>query len=92
MKLGFIGLGHMGSGMARNLIKAGHTLTVYNRTRSRAEEFRGLGAKVAGSPGEAAAVAEAVITMLADDSAVEAVVFGRATFWSRCRPAPSIFP
>jgi 3-hydroxyisobutyrate dehydrogenase-like beta-hydroxyacid dehydrogenase len=39
MKIGFVGLGNMGSGMARNLIKAGHRLTVYNRTRARAEEF-----------------------------------------------------
>ena len=39
MNIAFIGLGNMGSGMARNLIKAGHTLTVYNRTRSRAEEL-----------------------------------------------------
>lgn len=76
MKLGFVGLGSMGSGMARNLITAGHTLTVYNRTARRAEEFQGLGAKVAKTPGEAAIGAEAVITMLADDGAVEDVVFG----------------
>jgi 3-hydroxyisobutyrate dehydrogenase-like beta-hydroxyacid dehydrogenase len=76
MKVGFIGLGNMGSGMARNLIKAGHTLTVFNRTKSRAEEFRSLGATVAGTPGEAAAGAEVVITMLADDGAVEDAVLG----------------
>jgi len=76
MKIGFIGLGSMGSGMARNLIKAGHALTVYNRTRSRAEEFRPLGARVAGTPGEVASDADAVITMLADDRALEDVIFG----------------
>jgi 3-hydroxyisobutyrate dehydrogenase-like beta-hydroxyacid dehydrogenase len=76
MKLGFVGLGNMGSGIARNLIKAGHTLTVYNRTKSRAEELQPLGAKVAGTPGDAASDAEVVITMLADDHAMEAVVFG----------------
>ena len=76
MKVGFIGLGNMGSAMARNLIKAGHTLLVYNRTRSRAEELRKQGAEVAAIPGEAASRAEAVITMLADDQAVESVVFG----------------
>ena len=43
MKVGFIGLGNMGSAIARNLIKAGHSLTVYNRTRSRAEGFESLG-------------------------------------------------
>jgi 3-hydroxyisobutyrate dehydrogenase-like beta-hydroxyacid dehydrogenase len=75
MKIGFIGLGQMGSGMARNLIKAGHALAVYNRTRSRAEELQTLGAKIAGAPAEAAADAEAIITMLADDRAVEDAVF-----------------
>jgi len=76
MKVGFIGLGSMGSGMARNLIKAGHTLVVYNRTRSRAEELQPLGATVAGTPGEAAAGEEALITMLADDHAVEDAILG----------------
>jgi 3-hydroxyisobutyrate dehydrogenase-like beta-hydroxyacid dehydrogenase len=76
MKLGFIGLGSMGSGMARNLIKAGHTLVVYNRTRSRAEELQPLGATVAGTPGEVAARVEALITMLADDHAVEDAILG----------------
>jgi 3-hydroxyisobutyrate dehydrogenase-like beta-hydroxyacid dehydrogenase len=76
MKVGFVGLGNMGSGIAKNLIKAGHTLTVYNRTKSRAEEFRQLGAKVGNTPGEAASGAEVVFTMLADDHAVESVVFG----------------
>ena len=76
MKVGFIGLGHMGSGMARNLIKAGHNLVVYNRTRSRAEAFRSAGAVVAESPGEAAVGVEALITMLSDDRAVEDSVLG----------------
>ena len=75
MRIGFIGLGKMGSAIASNLIKAQHQVTVYNRTRSRAEDLQPLGAKVAGSPGEAASDAEALITMLADDLAVEEVVF-----------------
>jgi 3-hydroxyisobutyrate dehydrogenase-like beta-hydroxyacid dehydrogenase len=75
MKVGFIGLGKMGSAMARNLIKAGHALVLYNRTRSRAEELQPLGATVAGTPGGAAGV-EALITMLADDRAVEDAMFG----------------
>ena len=74
MKVGFIGLGNMGSAIARNLIQAGHTLTVYNRTRSRAEPFGSLGARIAETPGEAAADAEVLFTMLADDAAVEAVI------------------
>src|SRR5579864_3787515 len=76
MKVGFIGLGMMGSGMARNLIKAGHTLVVFNRTRSRAEEFAKLGATVAANPGEAAANGEVLITMLADDHALEGAILG----------------
>jgi len=75
MKVGFIGLGSMGAGMSRNLIKAGHELVVYNRTRRPAEELRSLGAKVADSPSEAAVGAEALITMLADDHAVQGVIF-----------------
>ena len=75
MKVGFIGLGNMGSAIARNLLKAGHTLCVYNRTRSRAEAFASSGARVAETPAQAAADAEALITMLADDRAVEDVIF-----------------
>src|SRR5438445_758391 len=76
MKVGFIGLGKMGSAMARNLIKAGHKLVLYNRTRSRAEELRPLGAEAAGTPGEAASGVEVLITMLADDRAVEDALLG----------------
>ncbi|HKV06202.1 MAG TPA: NAD(P)-dependent oxidoreductase [Candidatus Acidoferrales bacterium] len=76
MKVGFVGLGKMGSVMARNLIKAGHKLAVYNKTRSRAEELQPLGATVARTPGEAASGAEALITMVADDRSVEDVIFG----------------
>jgi predicted dinucleotide-binding enzyme len=75
MKVGFIGLGSMGAGMSRNLIKAGHDLVVYNRTRSRAEEMQSLGAKVADTASEAAAGVEVLITMLADDRAVQDVIF-----------------
>ncbi len=73
MNIGFIGLGAMGRPMARNLIKAGHELTAYNRTRSRAEELAREGAKVSDSP---AIAADIVISMLSDDHAVEEVVFG----------------
>jgi 3-hydroxyisobutyrate dehydrogenase-like beta-hydroxyacid dehydrogenase len=76
MKVGFIGLGNMGRGMARNLLKAGHTLTVYNRTRAKAEPFQAQGARLASTPREAAQGAEAVFTILADDPAVEEAAFG----------------
>lgn len=73
MNIGLIGLGAMGRPMVRNLLKAGHEVTVYNRTRSRAQELVRDGAKVSETP---AIAAEVVITMLADDHAVEEVVFG----------------
>jgi 3-hydroxyisobutyrate dehydrogenase-like beta-hydroxyacid dehydrogenase len=76
MKVGFIGLGNMGRAMARNIARAGHELTVYNRTRSRAEELRQDGAHVADSPYDTALNADVVITMLANDEAVEEIVFG----------------
>ena len=76
MKVGFIGLGAMGSGMARNLIKAGQNVTVYNRTRSRADELKPDGAIVADTAAQAASGAEAVFTMLADDHALEEITFG----------------
>ena len=66
----------MGSGMARNLLRAGHEVTVYNRTRDKAEALAADGARVADSPADACRDAEAVITMLADDAAVEQLVFG----------------
>jgi len=75
MDLGVIGLGMMGRAMARNLLRAGHRLTIYNRTRSRAEELQSEGALIAETPAEACRGA-AVITCLADDGAVESIVFG----------------
>jgi 3-hydroxyisobutyrate dehydrogenase-like beta-hydroxyacid dehydrogenase len=75
MNVGFIGLGNMGRGIAANLIKAGHHLTVWNRTHGRADDLTSAGARVASSPAEAAATGLA-LTMLADDTAVESVVFG----------------
>src|SRR5689334_19342323 len=75
MDVGFIGLGSMGHAMARNLLRAGHKVTVYNRTRSKAESLSAEGAQVGDTPG-GACNGDAVITMLADDEAVESVVFG----------------
>ncbi|MET0640481.1 MAG: NAD(P)-dependent oxidoreductase, partial [Hyphomicrobium sp.] len=75
MQVGFIGLGQMGSGIAANLLKAGHDVTVYNRTRAKADALASQGAKVAATPAEASR-GDAVFTMLADDKAVEGVVHG----------------
>jgi 3-hydroxyisobutyrate dehydrogenase-like beta-hydroxyacid dehydrogenase len=76
MKLGFIGLGKMGREIATNLHKAGLDLAVFNRTTSATEEFRKMGCQVASSVEELAGWAEIVITMLANDQAVESVIFG----------------
>jgi 3-hydroxyisobutyrate dehydrogenase-like beta-hydroxyacid dehydrogenase len=75
MEVGLIGLGSMGSGIAKSLLRAGHRLTVFNRTRTRAEALRSDGANVAGSIADACR-GEAVLTMLADDAAVETQVLG----------------
>ncbi|HZS53006.1 MAG TPA: NAD(P)-dependent oxidoreductase [Bryobacteraceae bacterium] len=75
MKIGFVGLGKMGSPMAQNLLRAGHELTVYNRTPEKAKALAQQGARVATSPVEAARDSEAVFTMLSDDRALEEVTF-----------------
>lgn len=77
MNIGFIGLGKMGLGMARNLLRAGHTLTVYNRSREKADALAGEGARVADSAADVCPDAEVVMTMVADDHALEQVVFGK---------------
>ena len=74
MKVAFIGLGSMGAPIARNLLEAGHTLTVYNRTPGRAKQLVAQGAREVASSARAATGADAVVTMLADDPAVVATV------------------
>ena len=78
MKVGFIGLGRMGSGMARNLLRAGHEVAVFNRSREKAEFLAADGARVVDTPAAACGASEAVMTMLADDHAVEEVVFAES--------------
>lgn len=75
-KIGLIGLGIMGRGMAVNLLKAGYPVTVYNRTKSKARELAAEGAVIADTPKAAAEGADVVITMLADPPAVEAITLG----------------
>jgi 3-hydroxyisobutyrate dehydrogenase-like beta-hydroxyacid dehydrogenase len=72
-RLGFIGLGTMGRGMAANLIAAGHRLVVWNRTPSRAD---GLGAEVADSPTRLGSASDIVFLCVSDTPDVEEVVFG----------------
>ena len=77
MKVGFIGMGNMGSAMAASLVQAGHEVTVYNRTAAKTKPLVEKGARKAASVADACN-GDVVITMLADDSAVEGVVFGEA--------------
>ena len=76
MRIGFIGLGIMGAPMARNLMKNGFQLTVYNRSPQPLVQFEKLGATIAESPMLAASNADVVISMLSDDKAVESVYLG----------------
>lgn len=77
-RVAVIGLGAMGSRMARRLIDAGHAVTVWNRTPSRADPLAALGANIAASPAEAASQTEAAITMVANPAALQAVTEGPA--------------
>jgi 2-hydroxy-3-oxopropionate reductase len=76
MRVGVIGLGIMGAPFARNLLRAGHALTVHTRTRARAAELLAGGAAWADSPAAVAAAVDAVVTMLPDTPDVEAVIAG----------------
>ena len=76
LKLGFIGLGIMGQGMARNLLKHGHSVTVWNRTKSKAEALLAEGAAWADSPAAVAAASDIIFTCVSDTPDVEAVIVG----------------
>ena len=75
-RIGFIGLGNMGAGMACRLAEAGHEMAVYNRTREKADPVAELGARVADSPADAAREAELLMLSLANQDAVRGVLFG----------------
>jgi len=76
MKIGFLGLGNMGAGIAANLIKAGHDTLVWNRSAAKADPLLGLGARLTVTPRQCASGRDVVITMLADDAALHAVIQG----------------
>lgn len=76
MNIAFLGLGKMGTPMARRLLASGNEVTVWNRTRERAAALTGEGAQIASSPADAARTADAVLSMLFDDAAHEEVLFG----------------
>src|ERR1700731_3546406 len=74
--IGFIGLGLMGKPMARNLLKAGSSLVVWNRTAARAEDLVREGAKLGVTPAAIAAQADVLITIVSDPPAVEKILWG----------------
>jgi 3-hydroxyisobutyrate dehydrogenase-like beta-hydroxyacid dehydrogenase len=83
--VGLIGLGLMGYPMAANVLKAGHPLTVWNRTASRADDLVALGAKRAATPREVAGASEVVLTIVSDPPAVESVLWGDTGVFSGLR-------
>jgi 3-hydroxyisobutyrate dehydrogenase-like beta-hydroxyacid dehydrogenase len=84
--IGFIGLGNMGQPMARNILKAGFKLRVYNRNPSRAEPLVVQGAQQVSHPNEVVEPGSIVITMVANDSALESVALGENGFLEKLRP------
>lgn len=90
MRIGFIGLGRMGSGMAAQLLAAGHELVVYNRSAAKAAPLAARGAQLAPTVADACR-GDAVVTMLADDAALDAVTLGDAGILAHLAPdAPHV--
>src|SRR5690606_22622093 len=85
-RVAVLGLGLMGSGMAHNLQRGGVQLTVYNRSRGKAEGLARAGAQVAETPGSAAEDADVVISMVADDAASREVWLGEDGALARMKP------
>ena len=83
--VGLIGLGLMGHPMGANLLKAGHELTVWNRTASRGDDLVAQGAKRAATPREVAAASEVVLTIVSDPPAVESVLWGESGVFAGLR-------
>lgn len=90
MRVGFIGLGLMGQGMARNILRAGYPLTVWNRTRGKEEPLAALGAQRAESPSAVAAVSDVVITIVSDTPDVQAVLLGEQGVAAGARPGLAV--
>ena len=86
MKIAFIGLGNMGTGIAQCILKSGHDLIVWNRTATKTGSLVALGALAATTAREAAAAADVVITSLMDDKSVLDVVQAGDACWPGCGP------
>ena len=89
-KVAFCGLGQMGTPMAACLVRAGHDVVVWNRTAAKAEALEAAGARVAGSPGEAARGAEFAITMLGTPDAVRQVILGAEGIVTALEPGATV--
>src|ERR1035438_7200641 len=89
-RLGFIGLGHLGSPMARRLLSAGFPMVVYNRDSNKTKALSALGAEVARDPGKLAAEVDVVLSCLADGAAVEAVYLGAGGVLRNAKPGARI--
>lgn len=86
MRIGFIGIGNMGSEMARHLLAAGHTLTTYVRSNRSRERASGLGLTIANTPAEVASASEVVFTVVTAGKDVEAIVLGPEGIMHGARP------
>jgi len=89
-RLGFIGLGHLGSPMARRLLAAGFPMVVYNRDNNKTRAFPALGAEVARDPGKLASEVDVVLSCVPDDAAVEAVYLGAGGVLRKAEPGTQI--
>lgn len=89
-RVALLGIGTMGRGMAANLLKASFPLTIYNRTRAKAEPFAAQGATIANTPAEAAKGADVVISILADDNASREAWLGKDSALAAMSPGSTI--
>ncbi|MEX1031450.1 MAG: NAD(P)-binding domain-containing protein [Paenibacillaceae bacterium] len=89
--IGFIGLGIMGAPMASNLLKKGYSVTVYNRTSTRTDEFQRLGADIVSTPADVARSVDVLFTMVSDNQAIEDIFYDDEGIMSGVRPGLVIF-
>lgn len=89
--IGFIGLGIMGTPMATNLLKKGYSVTIYNRTSSKMDEFKRLGADIVFTPADVARTVDVLFTMVGDNQAIEDIFFGDEGIMNGIRPGLVIF-
>lgn len=85
-RLGFIGLGHMGSHMVQRLIDAGYHMTIYDRTREKAQEVAQKGAIVAETPRSLAASCDVILSSVTNDAALEEVIYGHDGVFAGTKP------